>query len=80
MKEKSKYILVTFVFIALFAFTKAESKALSLGDLDAKIVVKVFSSLTCPHCASFHEKIFPDLNLIFLYLYFLQYFFLKFWF
>ncbi len=62
MKEKSKYILVTFVFIALFAFTKAESKALSLGDLDAKIVVKVFSSLTCPHCASFHEKIFPDLK------------------
>ena len=62
MKEKSKLILVTFAFIAMFSFVKAESKALSLGDSNAKIIVKVFSSLTCPHCASFHEKIFPDLK------------------
>ena len=62
MKEKSKLILVTFAFIAMFSFVKVESKALSLGDSNAKIIVKVFSSLTCPHCASFHEKIFPDLK------------------
>ncbi len=62
MKEKSKLILVTFAFIAMFSFIKAESKALSLGNTNAKIIVKVFSSLTCPHCASFHEKIFPDLK------------------
>ena len=57
-----KLILVTFAFIAMFSFVKVESKALSLGDSNAKIIVKVFSSLTCPHCASFHEKIFPDLK------------------
>ena len=62
MKEKSKFIFVAFAFIAIFSFTKVESKALSLGDSNAKIIVKVFSSLTCPHCASFHEKIFPDLK------------------
>ena len=28
----------------------------------AKITVKVFSSLTCPHCASFHKNIFEDLK------------------
>ena len=40
----------------------AENKILSIGDNNAKITVKVFSSLTCPHCADFHENIFEDLK------------------
>ena len=27
-----------------------------------KLLVKVFSSLTCPHCANFHENIFEKLK------------------
>ena len=34
----------------------------SLGDKNAKVTVKVFSSLTCPHCADFHKKIFKKLE------------------
>ena len=47
----------------LFALTlKAESNILSIGHPDAKVTVKVFSSLTCPHCANFHNEIFNNLK------------------
>ena len=35
---------------------------MSIGSADAKITVKVFSSLTCPHCANFHNEIFNNLK------------------
>ena len=35
---------------------------MSIGSPDAKIIVKVFSSLTCPHCADFHTEIFNKLK------------------
>ena len=61
MKEKSKIFKIIFYFI--FALTaKAESKILSIGSPNAKVTVKVFSSLTCPHCANFHIKIFENLK------------------
>ncbi|MBD1147040.1 DsbA family protein [Pelagibacterales bacterium SAG-MED28] len=51
------------VFILIFIFSaKAESKILSIGNPDAKVTVKVFSSLTCPHCATFHTSIFNKLK------------------
>ena len=41
----------------------SENKNLiSIGSNDAKVTVKVFSSLTCPHCANFHSKIFKKLK------------------
>ncbi len=61
MIEKSKLFILTFYFFfALVA--KAESKILSIGSSDAKITVKVFSSLTCPHCANFHTTVFNNLK------------------
>ena len=46
-----------------FSFTaKAESKILSIGNPNAKVIVKVFSSLTCPHCADFHTEIYNKLK------------------
>ena len=33
-----------------------------MGDKNAKVTVKVFSSLTCPHCSNFHSKIFKKLK------------------
>ena len=43
-------------------FTTTFGDVLKIGNENAKITVKVFSSLTCPHCASFHEKIFENLK------------------
>ena len=40
----------------------AEEKTLNIGNNEAQIVVKVFSSLTCPHCANFHQNIFDNLK------------------
>ena len=51
------------VFILIFILSaQAESKILSIGSPDAKVTVKVFSSLTCPHCATFHNSIFNKLK------------------
>ena len=51
------------VFILIFIYSaQAESKILSIGSPDAKVTVKVFSSLTCPHCATFHTSIFNKLK------------------
>ena len=32
------------------------------GNIDAKITMLVYESLTCSHCASFHENIYPKLK------------------
>ena len=61
MKEINKFLII--LFCILFSFVKqAESKILSIGNSDAKVIVKVFSSLTCPHCANFHTSIFNNLK------------------
>ncbi len=61
MKEINNFFK-TFLVIFLFFTVQAESKILSTGSPDAKVTVKVFSSLTCPHCANFHEVIFDKLK------------------
>tara|TARA_B100001057_G_scaffold483219_1_gene559662 strand:- start:1752 stop:2342 length:591 start_codon:yes stop_codon:yes gene_type:complete len=61
MKEMIKRFKFFFIVFFIF-FTHAESKSLSIGSSNAKVTVKVFSSLTCPHCASFHTAIFNDLK------------------
>ena len=61
MTEISKFIKTTLL-IFLISTTYAESKILSIGSANAKITVKVFSSLTCPHCATFHNSIFNKLK------------------
>jgi protein-disulfide isomerase len=61
MREISKFLNIVFFFLLTFT-AQLESKILSIGSADAKVTVKVFSSLTCPHCASFHDKIFNNLK------------------
>ena len=61
MTEISKFIKTTLL-IFLISTSYLESKILSIGSANAKITVKVFSSLTCPHCATFHNSIFNKLK------------------
>ncbi len=35
---------------------------MSLGKADAPVTIIEYASLTCPHCASFHEKTLPELK------------------
>ena len=69
-KNSSKFFKINLLLIVIvfFLFSKvylnaAENRAiLSVGNQDAKVNIKVFSSLTCPHCANFHNKIFQKLK------------------
>ena len=62
MKEINKFFYKVLFFILLTFSVNAENRILSIGDSDAKITVKVFSSLTCPHCANFHKNIYDSLK------------------
>ena len=62
MKEMNNFIYKVLIFTLIAFSVNAEDKALSIGSVDAKVTVKVFSSLTCPHCANFHKNIFEELK------------------
>ena len=61
MSEINKILKTVFILIFIFS-AQAESKMLSIGSPDAKVTIKVFSSLTCPHCANFHTSIYNKLK------------------
>ena len=62
MKEVNRFFYKT-IFLLFFVFSAhAESKVLSIGSPNAKVTVKVFSSLTCPHCANFHANVYEKLK------------------
>ena len=63
------FFLIKVFFIYLFICLKSYAdnpKTLSgmvvLGADNAPVKIKVFSSLTCPHCANFHINIVPEIK------------------
>lgn len=42
--------------------TAAEVGERSIGSADAPVTIIEYSSLTCPHCAAFHNEVLPDLK------------------
>ena len=62
MKKIKKLFYKTLILFSLFFSVNAENNILKIGDLNAKVTVKVFSSLTCPHCANFHTEVFNKLK------------------
>ena len=60
--------LIRILFIYLIFFTqsfaseKSKLENITEGNENAKIEILVYESLTCPHCATFHKKIYPDLK------------------
>ena len=75
MKKISKFFFKVIPLLFLITFTacdrneiseknhvKIDGTILKVGSSDSKITVKVFSSLTCAHCANFHVSIFEKLK------------------
>ena len=62
MEKINKNFYNLIFLLLIFLSSNVESKILSIGDPNSKVVVKVFSSLTCPHCADFHNSIFENLK------------------
>ncbi|MCP5073449.1 MAG: DsbA family protein [Rhodobacteraceae bacterium] len=42
--------------------TESEIMEMVLGAEDAPVTVTEYASFTCPHCANFHETVFPNLK------------------
>ena len=53
-----KMVYVFFIFFSI----EVKSKEVGIGDVNSKVTIKVFSSLTCPACANFHSKIFYQIK------------------
>ena len=56
---------IFFIFILLFGFistVKAETQRIISGNLNAKITIIAYESLTCSHCADFHKNVYPLLK------------------
>ena len=56
------YFLIISSLLVCNSNTIEKDEKINVGNKDAKIIVKVFSSLTCPYCADFHKKIFTRLK------------------
>ena len=59
-----KRILVfIMIFISTISNISAEDiKRITVGNVDAKITIIAFESLTCSHCANFHKDVYPQLK------------------
>jgi len=58
-----KIFFILFVFINVSTNTCAqEIKRIVVGNVDAKISIIAFESLTCSHCADFHKNVYPKLK------------------
>ena len=60
----NKSVLKILFFLLIFLPVNSEEKVKSIidGNLDAKVNIIVFESLTCSHCADFHKKVYPGLK------------------
>jgi protein-disulfide isomerase len=61
-----KIYLLIFIFFGITSGVNAETNRLVSGEIDAKITIIAYESLTCSHCASFHKDIYPQLKKDFL--------------
>ena len=61
-----KIYLLIFIFFGITTNINADTNRLVSGEIDAKITIIAYESLTCSHCASFHKDIYPQLKKDFL--------------
>ena len=59
-----KLILIISIIFFYFETISAEIKIKPLreGNVDAKVSIIVYESLTCGHCADFHKEVYPELK------------------
>ena len=57
-----KFLLKIFLVVIVCFPANSEIKRISEGNVDSKIQIIVYESLTCSHCANFHKNVYPDLK------------------
>ena len=58
-------IFIIYLIICLKSYaddSKVDKSIVAIGSYDAIVKIKIFSSLTCPHCANFHIKVVPKIK------------------
>ncbi|MEM7439655.1 MAG: DsbA family protein [Pseudomonadota bacterium] len=62
-RRTSLALLATTALTPSLAFAQeAEVKDMTIGDADAPVTIIEYGSFTCPHCARFHEQVYPELK------------------
>ena len=59
--KKTFLILLILISISSGGYAQ-EIKRIIVGNIDAKISIIAFESMTCSHCANFHKNVFPKLK------------------
>ena len=59
--KKIFFIFLIFICAYSNSYSK-EIKRIVVGNIDAKISIIAFESMTCSHCADFHKNVFPKLK------------------
>ena len=59
---KKILLFVIIFFSTIFNINAEEIKRIVVGDKNAKITIITFESLTCSHCANFHNDVYPQLK------------------
>ena len=62
IKNIKHYVIILLITLIHSESFGVSNEILKVGKENAKITIKVFSSLTCPHCANFHINIFETLK------------------
>jgi len=62
MRKIIYIFLIFFLKLNSFAIENNKLSEITEGSKGAKIKIYVYQSLTCPHCADFHTKIYPLLK------------------
>lgn len=63
---KIKNYIIIILFFCYFAFFNSSSYGqntdeIFVGNKNAKVEIKIYSSFTCPHCANLHKNTYPKL-------------------
>ncbi len=71
-RDKLNYKLLLFLKVFFIYFlvsiksysddSAIKNNLIVLGNDDAPVKIKIFSSLTCPHCANFHMEVIPEIE------------------
>ena len=60
---KKLFLTLAILFVTLnYTNANVQVKTIIEGNINAKIKLIVYESLTCSHCADFHKEIYPELK------------------
>jgi protein-disulfide isomerase len=62
LKNNLKKIFILFFLIFINSYSYAQNTdEIFIGNENAKVKIKIYSSYTCSHCANFHKSVYPKL-------------------